>query len=144
MGRGEYQKRIRKSIIILLVINSIFFGIFGFWMWYEIQNTSGWGMGLSGILFFPCYFVFAIGYGIYSYKATRMILLPIVMLSVFGTACFAFMSIAEKGYSYNYDFFLKVIYSLISSPFIIVCLTSSLITKLIIDKKEKANEKQED
>lgn len=135
----------KKIYLILLISNILFFGVFFFLLWTELTfYNNGW-FSVWVLIFIPLILIYSIIYGILSYKHTRDLYYPHLILWFFFALLPFSQSILSSG---SHDLLSSVIYSFaisifMSSFFIPFSFIPSLITKFIIDKKEKASERQE-
>ena len=127
----------KKIYLILLISNAVFFGFFGFLLWYEMQHTSGWSTSPAGILFLPSCLMFAIWYGVFSYKKTGKPWLSNMIFLVFEIIFYTFICLTTDVLNISgATFFIYIVTSL--------SLIASFAAKSKIDKEENADEKQED
>lgn len=145
MGREKDYINISMAIKKLVMISGLFFLTFALLIAGE-TGRGRWGPGTFGILLFPCYLAFAIWYGIYSYKITRRIWLPMIIIYIMGLSFSLIVSLVQSYGSVNIvrlilGVLIRSLYKPFSIPSITIPLISSVITKSKIDEKEKVNEK---
>jgi hypothetical protein len=135
----------KKPYLILLISNIIFFGIFGFWIWYDMQHMSGWGISPGGLWFYPSYLLFVIWYGTYSFKITKKVSYPNIILYIFSVMFLIFLMLLDFN-PYNQGAFKTLISNIIFRLIVAYAFTSlskvfSHRAKSKTNKKEKADEK---
>lgn len=135
----------KKIYLKLLQSNLWFFGIFFFLLWTEIQSYSNGWFSIWVVIFILLIPIYTIIYGIQSYKHTKNLFYPnLILWFFFALTAFLHMLLSFKSYDLLRLFRFSLPLFFISLFLTSFSFISSLITKLKIDKKEKASERQED